>query len=152
MCCNTAHYAVEEIEQKSGLSFIHLLKEVAAAAKKTGLKRFEIFVSDGCVKFHLYDKAFAEVYPQAELVYPSAERQALVTKVISNIKSRARFSDMNDNENPTKILNTLLEKASAPVVLGCTDLRNALDNKDKVCLDSLEVLADVICNKNTFQM
>ena len=147
MCCNTAHYAVDEIARKSGLPFIHLLKEVATAAKKTGKKRFEIFASDGCVKFHLYDKAFAEVYPQAELVYPSAERQALVTKVICNVKSRARFSD-NSDENPASLLNNLIKTALAPVILGCTDLRNALDDKDKICLDSLEVLADAICKGN----
>ena len=36
ICCNTAHYAVGEIEAESGLKFINLLEEVALRTKRLG--------------------------------------------------------------------------------------------------------------------
>ena len=39
ICCNTAHYAIAEIEKASGLPFINVLEEVALkAGKKDGMK------------------------------------------------------------------------------------------------------------------
>ena len=73
MCCNTAHYAVGEISDKSGLRFIDLLEEVALRTKELGLTRVEIFCSDGARKFDLYGNAFRRVCPEIEVVYPSAD-------------------------------------------------------------------------------
>ena len=57
MCCNTAHYAVGEISDKSGLRFIDLLEEVALRTKELGLTRVEIFCSDTAVRIDLDDFA-----------------------------------------------------------------------------------------------
>lgn len=148
MCCNTAHYAVEEIAAASELPFINLLEEVALAAKTTGEKRFEIFCSDGLRKFDLYGKAFRAVAPECEIVYPDAERQKLVTATICGVKTKAR---LETDENRVRLEN-LVETAAAPVILGCTDLRVAYLNGDqvvggKIAVDSLETLADVIVVK-----
>ena len=35
MCCNTAHYAIKDVENGSGLKFINLLEEVARAVKSS---------------------------------------------------------------------------------------------------------------------
>lgn len=148
MCCNTAHYAVDDVAAGSGLPFINLLEEVARAAKAGGGTRFEMFCSDGARKFALYDAAFRKVFPEAELVYPSQERQKAVTRVICDVKNRARFLEPADPASPRAQLLALVAGAAAPVILGCTDLRVALAPQeglpDGVAVDSLECLADVI--------
>ena len=148
MCCNTAHYAVKEVSEGSGLPFINLLEEVALAAKATGVERFEIFCSDGLRKFDLYGKAFAKVFPEAEVVYPSDERQKQVTETICGVKNKSRLEGMANLMR----LQKLIEEAEAPVVLGCTDLRVAYPNDvwpvgGKLVVDSLEVLADAIIRR-----
>lgn len=148
MCCNTAHYAVGEISDKSGLRFIDLLEEVALRTKELGLTRVEIFCSDGARKFDLYGNAFRRVCPEIEVVYPSADRQKMVTEVICAVKTAKRFLAL-DQGHPLAILKKLVSDASAPVILGCTDLRVAYSNDanaacDGVVVDSLECLADAI--------
>lgn len=151
MCCNTAHYAVDEIESASQLPFINLLEEVALRCKGFGGEKFELFCSDGARKFDIYGKAFKRVFPEAEIIYPSKERQRLVTKVICNVKNKARFLPSEDRESPHNLLVALLERACCPVVLGCTDLRMAFGSGEKlpatIAVDSLEVLADVIVQR-----
>lgn len=145
MCCNTAHYAVEEIEQASGLKFINLLEEVARCAKSLGHHTYEVFCSDGARKFDLYGKAFMKIYPECKLIYPSEERQRQVTEVICGVKTKARL----DGDSNLLKLGDLITTASAPVILGCTDLRVAYPNDaipvgGKLAIDSLECLADTI--------
>ena len=147
MCCNTAHYAVDEIAEKSGLRFINLLEEVAKAVKVIGLGKIVLFCSDGARKFDIYGSVFKRVCPNVELVYPSESDQALVTKVICGVKTKKRF-----DLEPRKLLQELVAKADAPVVLGCTDLRVAFPQEsqlpEKVAVDSLECLADSIIGVN----
>ena len=148
MCCNTAHYAVEDVERESGLEFINILEEVALRAKEIGHGRYEVFCSDGARKFDLYGAAFAKTYPDCELVYPSEERQRLVTEVICGVKTKTRI----EGDSNLLKLNSLIETAAAPVILGCTDLRVAYSNDvqpigGKLAIDSLECLADAIVRR-----
>lgn len=143
MCCNTAHYAVDEIAEKSGLRFINLLEEVANVVKGRGLEKVVMFCSDGARKFDIYGSAFKRVCPNVKLLYPSETDQSLVTKVICGVKTERRFAS-----EPVRLLQKLVSKAEAPVVLGCTDLRVAYGPEETVgegvVVDSLECLADVI--------
>ena len=151
MCCNTAHYAVTEIEAASQLPFINLLEEVAYRCKETGEEKFELFCSDGARKFDIYGKAFKKVFPDATIVYPSEDRQRLVTKTICDVKNKARFLSSEDAASPRNFLTRLVGQAGFPVILGCTDLRVAFESNeelpDAVAVDSLEVLADVIVRR-----
>jgi aspartate racemase len=148
MCCNTAHYAVDQIEQESELRFINLLEEVAKKCRDSGVRKFELFCSDGARKFDIYGKAFRKIYPKAEILYPSDERQRLVTKVICDVKNKSRFRDKTDEESPFNLLTRLVLESTYPVILGCTDLRVAYGIEEqmspKVIVDSLETLADSI--------
>lgn len=146
MCCNTAHYAIEDVVRGSGLEFINLLEEVAKAVKSSGVTKVEMFCSDGARKFDIYGPVFAKICPNVEMVYPSESRQAIVTKVICGVKKAARF----DGE-PISLLRELISGADAPVVLGCTDLRVAFSQESKlserIAIDSLECLADAIVRR-----
>lgn len=148
MCCNTAHYAVDQIEQESGLRFMNILDEVAKKCRDSGVRKFELFCSDGARKFDIYGKVFRRICPEAEIVYPSEERQRLVTKVICDVKNQSRFLGKADARSPFNLLDRLISEAVHPVVLGCTDLRVAYGIEEpiheKVILDSLETLADCI--------
>ena len=148
MCCNTAHYAVNEIVRESELPFINLLEEVAMAAKRAGQSRYELFCSDGARKFDIYGEVFKRCCPEVELIYPSEERQRRVTQVICGVKTRARLVAANE---PLKQLIQLIEEAEASVILGCTDLRVAFDCGQAmpacVAVDSLETLANAIVSR-----
>lgn len=152
ICCNTAHYAIEEIERESALPFINVLEEVVLKVKSSGNRRFELFATDGARKFDLYGKAFRSIFPEAEISYPSAERQSLVTQVICDVKNKRRLLPFSDDMSPFNVLSKLIAEAKYPVILGCTDLRVALPpNEDvsiKVAADSLECLADAILRES----
>ena len=107
-----------------------------------------MFGTDGARKFDLYGTAFRRIFPEAQIIYPSEERQKLVTKVICDVKNKARLLSPDSPESPISILKGLIKSAGAPVILGCTDLRVAYSPDeqvgDGVAVDSLESLADAI--------
>ncbi len=152
MCCNTAHYAIDELQEKIGLPFINLLDIVASECNNRRLKRVGMMCSDGLRKVALYDKRFKEVAPDIELVYPDAEYQKLVTLGICNAKHSIRFEDALKVESHPyncflKVCRHLVsEKHVDGIVAGCTDINNVfrLTSAEIVYIDSLEVLANTI--------
>lgn len=153
MCCNTAHYALDELREQIGLPFINLLEEVAKEANQKGAKRIGMMCSDGLRKFKLYDKWFEKVNPEMKLVYPDDEMQKLVTKGICNAKNISRF-DPNNEEYPeklfSKVCDYLITQNVDCIVSGCTDINNVFFPqyyKNILVLDSLEVLAMRIVDK-----
>ena len=151
MCCNTAHYAIDDIVEGAGIPFINLLQVVAEKVKSLRLAKIEMWVSDGARKHDIYGAAFRQFAPECEMLYPSIERQKLVTRVICAVKTNARFLPIDAPEHPQSMIRELLEKAQAPVVLGCTDLRIAYRDNESlaagIVVDSLECLADYIVGK-----
>ena len=150
MCCNTAHYAINDVTAESGLEFINLLEEVAISAKAKGLSKVVMFCSDGARKFDIYGKVFKRICPEVELCYPSESGQAEVTRIICAVKTAVRFS-----QDPANMLVSLAQKEAVPVILGCTDLRVAFPPdvplSGNIALDSLECLADAIVSKHTWE-
>lgn len=153
MCCNTAHYAIKELEEQIGLPFINLLAEVAAECNRRGAKRIGMMCSDGLRKIGLYDKYFTAVNAEMELVYPSEDIQKLVTLGICNAKNTRR-NDPNNLEYPeklfTKVCDSLVEQGVDCIVGGCTDINAVFCPKDwkgAKYVDSLKVLTNIIYEK-----
>lgn len=148
MCCNTAHYAISEIENKSGVRFINLLTCVAQKICNEQLDNVELWVTDGARKFDIYGEAFKKYAPNCEVLYPSLERQSRITELICSVKSQKRFLPKDHPQSPYCIMQHLIRNSQAPIILGCTDLRIAYGNDDpldkNIVLDSLECLADAI--------
>lgn len=150
MCCNTAHYAIKELEEQIGLPFINLLAEVAVECNRRGAKRIGMMCSDGLRKIGLYDQYFTEANAKMKLVYPSEEMQKLVTMGICNAKNTKR-NDPNNEEYPeklfSKVCDSLVEQGVDCIVGGCTDI-NAVYCPDSwreiEYVDSLNVLVDGI--------
>ena len=153
MCCNTAHYAIKELEEQVGLPFINLLEEVATECDRRGAKRIGMMCSDGLRKIGLYDNYFSAVNAEMKLIYPSEEMQRLVTLGICNAKNTKR-NDSSNEEHPqklfSKVCDNLVEQGVDCVVGGCTDINAVFcpDNwKGVKYIDSLTVLAEIIAGK-----
>lgn len=154
MCCNTAHYAISELEEQIGLPFINLLEEVAKEANKHGAKRIGMMCSDGLRKIKLYDDWFEKVNPEMHLVYPNEEMQKLVTLGICNAKNNKRYNP-TEEEYPEKlytiVCDWLLKQNVDCIVGGCTDISAVFcpsivtdGNNNVYYLDSLSILANTI--------
>lgn len=152
MCCNTAHYAIDELQEQIGLPFINLLEEVAKEANRKGAKHIGMMCSDGLRKFKLYDKWFEMVNPEMHLIYPDDEMQKLVTLGICNAKNTNRF-DPSSEAYPeklfSKVCDYLISKGVDCIVGGCTDINAVFCPKGRyegvLYVDSLIVLADSVC-------
>lgn len=147
MCCNTAHYAISELEEQIGLPFINLLSEVADVCNSLGAKRIGMMCSDGLGRIKLYDKYFTAANPEMHLVYPSENMQKLVTLGICNAKNTKRY-DLSSEEYPrrlfSKVCDHLVEQGVDCIVGGCTDINAVFcpeEWKDVKYVDSLTVLA-----------
>lgn len=158
MCCNTAHYAINELEEQIGLPFINLLAEVASECNRIGAKRIGMICSDGLRKIGLYDNYFNAANSEMKLVYPSEEMQKIVTLGICNAKNNKR-NDPNDEEYPeklfSKVCSSLLTQGVDCIVGGCTDINavfspNYWDRVDYV--DSLAVLANTIIRRSYYHI
>lgn len=146
MCCNTAHYAIDEIQGRSGVPFINLIEEVAKTVKAMNLRAIGLMASDGCFKSKLYNRYFDKVCPDVRVIYPPAELQAEVTRGICNTKNIHRFGAPESPDRPRNIFSRvrdwLLLHGAEKVISGCTDIR--VDFHDEEQIDSLEVLRDAI--------
>lgn len=157
MCCNTAHYAIEELEEQIGLPFINLLAAVASECNKLGARRIGMMCSDGLRKFRLYDKYFTAANPAMQLIYPNDEMQKLVTLGICNAKNTKRNQPESD-EYPeklyTKVCNWFVEQGVDCIVGGCTDISAVFSPrewKEAKYVDSLQVLAEKILENHKIQ-
>ena len=146
MCCNTAHYAIEEISNSAEIPFINLIESIVLKVKNIGVKHIGLIASDGCLKGNVYKKYFDKICPEVEIIYPNEQNQKLVTKGICNIKNNHRFDDLKSQERPfnvfRKIEGHLRNKGAEIIVVGCTDIRVDYYNEDNI--DSLEVLKNLI--------
>jgi aspartate racemase len=150
MCCNTAHYAIDEIKRKSGAIFIDLVSDIVMKAKNIGKRKIGLIASDGCLKGKVYEKYFCKIFPTAELIYPDENIQKEVTKGICNIKNSSRFLPKNHPDRPftifSKVLEHLKEKGAEIIIVGCTDIR--VDFKADMTIDSLDVLVSSIIGES----
>lgn len=155
MCCNTAHYAINELESQIGLPFINLLLEVANVCNRIGAKRIGMMCSDGLGRVKLYDKFFADVSSEMKLIYPSEDIQKLVTLGICNAKNTRRYDDTSD-DNPkalfSKVCDCFIEQDVDCIVGGCTDISAVFcpgSWSGVYYVDSLTVLADSIIKRHS---
>lgn len=150
MCCNTAHYAIEELQKEIGLPFINILEEVAKACDRDGFKRVGMMCTDGLKKIGLYDQYFHSINPDMQLIYPNEEMQRLVTLGICNAKNSKR-NDPSGQEFPEKLYSQVCEwfvnQNVDCIVGGCTDISAVFSPAEWegiTYIDSIKVLANRI--------
>lgn len=154
MCCNTAHYALDELEREIGLPFINLLLGVANECNRIGAKCIGMMCSDGLRKISLYDWYFLSVNPEMHLVYPNDNLQRLVTLGICNAKNSKR-NNPDGEEYPEKLFaqvcNWFLKQGVDCIVGGCTDISAVFCPREwegAKYVDSLQVLAGKLLEKH----
>lgn len=160
LCCNTAHYAIDELEAQIGIPFINVIAETAKEVHRFGYKEVAVMCTDGCLKTDLYGRYFKKFAPEVKIIYPDESSQALVTKGICNSKNSQRYLDESDEENPTNIFSRICNViiSSNPncdcIIGGCTDISNVFSPdryKAVAYLDSLYVLAKRIFEKEGYK-
>ncbi len=153
LCCNTAHYAIEELENQIYIPFINGIAETAKEVNKRELKKVVVMCTDGCLKTDLYGKYFCKYAPDTVIDYPNKNEQALVTMGICNSKNSARYLDATNDKNPTFIYERVCDSiiANHPdcdgIIGGCTDISNVFSPetwRGVSYIDSLKVLANKI--------
>jgi aspartate racemase len=154
ICCNTAHYAIDEISEKAGIPFINLISEVVKKVPGRGIN-IGLIASNGCLKGKVYEKYFSALSPpppppRLNIIYPDEKFQKEVTRGICNIKNSCRFLPKNHPDRPFSIFKEvckhLFDRDAHIIIIGCTDIR--VDFKSKNTIDSLEVLAQCVIDKS----
>lgn len=152
MNCNTAHAAIDEIQNAVDLPFLNMISSVAIEIKKTMPRgRVGILTSYGCRMTEVYEKNFSALGGEYELIYPNFEHQELLTTGICNIKNSNRFVSLTDKRRPFFIFNKLckhlLDQKVDAIIIGCTDISVdfMVDSFNGVpVIDSLMVLSKEI--------
>ncbi len=151
MVCNTAHYAIDEIEKKVAIKFINVIKNTLLKVKKHKKQNIGLIASDGCLAGKVYEKYFAEILPNAKIIYPDINMQQYVTKGIVNIKNIHRFNVIEDKNRPKSIFKEacrhLQDNGAEIIILGCTDIRvdfSQEDYRECIIVDSLEILVESV--------
>lgn len=154
MCCNTAHYFIDELKDGIGIEFINILEEVTKAINRIGGGKIGVMCSDGLRKVGIYGTEIKRQNPNAVVIYPTDELQTIVTKGICNAKNTKRFLPITDVDSPyycfDKVCKWFEEQDCDTIVAGCTDIRNVFFYSQPKLnyIDSLEVLADAIILKS----
>lgn len=154
MCCNTAHYARQEIEDAAGIPVINLLRESlqaahAATPAKTGVK-VGIMCSDGTRKTGLFEKEADALGSGLDIIYPDITKQELVTQGICNIKKAFhRTKAETDPDRPqflfAQAAQNLTEQGADVIVLACTEIPLDFIKNTNITvpvIDTIDVLAD----------
>ena len=160
LCCNTAHYAIDELEAQIGIPFINVIAETAKEVHRLGYKQVAVMCTDGCLKTDLYGKYFEKyTLGGVNIIYPDAETQTLVTKGICNAKNSKRYLGISNQENPTNIFCRVCDAiiSSHPecdcIIGGCTDISGVFSPEQYnsiAYIDSLCVLAHRIFEKEGY--
>jgi len=152
MSCNTAHYAIEELQREIGLPIINMVElTILKVANNYPDAKVGLIASDGCLLGNVYEKYFIKHLPDAKIIYPNQVMQKEVTRGICNIKNSNRFLAEDHPDRPKKIFrnicNYLAESGAEIIVLGCTDIAVDFipsDYNRVIIIDSLTVLANSI--------
>lgn len=142
MNCNTAHFAIDDIQKEVDIPFINLIEKVVLEAQKTRKTNIGLVASDGCLQGRVYEKYIKKLIPNAVILYPDKTMQKEVTRGICNIKNAARFEDEKSKNRPRNIFanicKSLRDNGAEIIIIGCTDIR--VDFKEENTLDSSEIL------------
>ena len=139
--CNTSHYFYEELQKQVNIPIIHMVREAVKRVQERdpSIKKVGLLATDGTL--------FAGIYKNEckkrglECVYPDAETQKIVMKIIyDQIKAGEKGSIDDFGEIDTYLKKNGCEAA----ILACTELScfknyHALD---RFYLDALDVLCE----------
>lgn len=148
IACNTAHCAIEEIENGSGLPFINLIKETLLTVTSSYPKAHKIGIlgSSGTKISKTHQKYARELNINCEILFPNEHLQHIVDNGIAAVKSSQSFrSEEGAKQYFFDAADTLISNGAEVLVLGCTEIPLAITQKcyrNIPIVDTLDVLAD----------
>lgn len=139
---NTVHLLLPELQSKSGLEFISITELVANVCALRGYTRVGLLASSVTLASNLYDQPLAE--KGIALDKPEGDNRVLIDQIIRHVLAGSDNSDTKIEY--VNILNSLFDRGSEAIILGCTELPLAINYEglgSKV-LNSIEILAEGI--------
>ncbi len=157
MCCNTAHYAIDQISNAVDVAFTDIITLTVSALPDGG--GYGIMCSDGCRKFGIYDMRIKHLEKNGRIIYPDEDYQKKVTRGICNAKNSNRFLPPDNEESPQNCFisacRNLISLGAKTIISGCTDINAVFDSKifkqtfpNIGYVDSLQCMADYIVEKH----
>lgn len=137
--CNTAHYWHQDLAKISPVPILHIAKACARQLQQQGIRSVALMATDGTLKAGFYEKELATFGIQ---LVPASQYQQAIMEGIYLVKSGAVSKGADILENT---MNALLTLGVERVILGCTEIPFALEQKQSACLryglDATEALA-----------
>lgn len=143
---NTIHQAFDLVEHRSPRPWLHIAREVAAEAKRSGYKRLAVLGT----KYLMEGPVYRDALKAAGIGYcvPDAEQRAHINQIIFDelvngqilARSLAHF---------VEVIRELKEEGCEAVVLGCTEIPLLVtpDSSPLPTLDSTRLLARAALRK-----
>jgi aspartate racemase len=139
--CNTAHYFHPAIQAAVGIPVLHIMEEVAAAARAElpQVRVLGLLATPATVASGLYHRACGRV--GCEVIVPGPSGQDVVSAAIGAVKAGRRGRDLTRALAP--VVGELLSCGAGAVIVGCTELSLVVDARDVPVpvLDSTSILA-----------
>ncbi|MFH1276054.1 MAG: amino acid racemase [Candidatus Woesearchaeota archaeon] len=139
--CNTVHYFINELQNKSKVPIISIVKESCKKLVGDNISNIALFGSDSTVKLSFYQELLNNY--NINFVIPSDEGQKATTNLIAEVMG----GKINSLEK-IQVLNLIEEiKEIQAVLLACTELPLAIQQSDlsknniKI-YDTLQILAE----------
>jgi aspartate racemase len=133
--CNTAHFFIDQIEEKIPKPLIHIIQETAShfnKLKENNLNfshdlKIGILATTGLVQTAIYDKYFSDV--GIDLIYPSSKLQDHIHSIIFDVK--AKIANLRLLDSARKLINNFRKENSLDwIILACTELSVLFQNAD----------------------
>lgn len=139
--CNTAHAFYDDIAQAVAIPVLHIMAEVAAAAREEvpDLRRVGVVATRATMASGLYHRAFERT--GVAVLGPDASGQEVVNRAIYGVK--AGHTGPEVTRQLVNVARTLVASGAQALVLGCTELPFVLKAGDVPVplLDSNLILA-----------
>ena len=135
---NTPHIVFDELQRKSNIPLLSIVKITANKAKNLGMKKLLLLGTKFTMQSNFYRDEFEKL--RIEIVAPSLDEQSKINKIIYD----ELVNGIIKEESKKKILDTVKNYDVDGIILGCTELSLILSSRDiKIpLLDTLQILAE----------
>ena len=143
ICANTMHIVADEVEKRSGLNVIHIVKSTLGFAKEKKIKKVLLLGTLYTMQSQMYPKIFKE--NDIELVTPDQVDQAFVHRTIYLELIRGILLD-SSKIRLLDIIKKHQKNGVEAVILGCTELPLIIKDNDVdlPLLNTLKIHVDAV--------
>lgn len=139
--CNTSHYFIEELQKKTKLSIINMVRETVEkiVRENRSVKKIGVLATDGTVFSGIYERECKRL--GVEYFVPDEVHQKIVMKIIYEQIKKGIPGSIDDFD---KIDRHLKENGCDFGILACTELSCFREqaNLNDFYIDALDVLSD----------